>query len=126
MRRRGAQPTGNYIDSSRLEGLDVPTRSFRNIYDILDDLRIRRDFLEAGNLENLASFLSGYSFALTVHGVGEDFALDPAGSFANWLSWKYGAPLTLGWVSAVERLIQEGESPVESFFRLLDAFREES
>lgn len=103
----------------------MPAGPLRNIYDILDDSRLRREFLKGGSLEILASFLSGYSFALTVHGVDEDFVLDPAGPFTNWLSWKYGTPLTLGWVSAVERLIHEDESPVEAFLRLLDAFREE-
>ncbi|WP_414646346.1 hypothetical protein [Embleya scabrispora] len=74
----------------------------------------------------MMQWIGGYSAALTVHGLDEGFELGIAGPFTNWLSWNYGTSLSGGWVAAVEQLAQEGESSVEAFFQLLDAYRAES
>lgn len=101
-------------------------KGLRSIYDILDDQRLRRDWLrKGGTLDVMEGFLSGYSTALQIHGVAESFELDPVGAFNNWLSWKFGTSLTAGWATAVESLTQDHESSLEAFFRLLDAFRED-
>ncbi|MFF1904677.1 hypothetical protein [Kitasatospora sp. NPDC058218] len=102
----------------------MPAGEFHGIDDVLDDVRLRRQIIAKDDLGELASFLSGYSLALQIHGVDEDFALDPAGPFTNWLSWNFGTSLSHGWEAAVESLKHEGESSVEAFFRLLGEFRE--
>lgn len=79
-----------------------------------------------GSLGDLAQWLGGYAAALRVHGVDERFAFDAGGAFTNFLSWNYGTSLSGGWLRAVEQLAQNGESTIEAFFRLLDAFRADS
>ena len=97
---------------------------FRSVFDVLDDVRFRRDWLgKGGTLDGMVSFLSGYSIALKIHVADEDFDLDPVGAFTNWLSWNFGTGLSAGWASAVERLTHDGESSLQAFFRLVDAFR---
>ena len=67
--------------------------------------------------------LFGYSLALQVHNVPEQFELDPAlGPFARWLSWTRGWSMALGWAAAIEANTQDG-APLELFFSLLDEYR---
>jgi hypothetical protein len=90
-------------------------------------IRIRGGFIrDDETLGEIASLLSGYHLALQIHGIDEGFELGAVGPFCSWLSWNYGTSLTAGWASAVAQLTRDGESPVETFFRLLNAFREAS
>ncbi|WP_326607931.1 hypothetical protein OG930_41755 [Streptomyces sp. NBC_01799] len=69
--------------------------------------------------------LFGYSVALQVHGVDEEFAFHPSdGPFASWLRRKYRLPMALGWASAIERHLP-GEPALDTFFRLFDEFRQD-
>lgn len=77
------------------------------------------------SLADLAQWLGGYAAALHVHGVDERFGFDAGGAFTNWLSWNYGTSLSIHWFQAVEKLALDGESAIDAFFRLLDAFRAE-
>ncbi|MFH8476957.1 hypothetical protein [Streptomyces sp. NPDC018000] len=77
-----------------------------------------------GSLEELSTMLFGYSVALRVRGVDEEFAFHPSsGPFASWLSREYGLPMALGWVSAIERHVPDAP-PLDTFFRLFDEFRQ--
>ena len=105
----------------------MSTLQLHNIYDILDDPRLRRGFIRGDEtLNEIGLFLAGYHLALQVHDVDEDFQLGQVGPFCEWLSGKYRTERNAGWFVAVEQLIKEGESPFDAFFRLLNAFREDS
>ncbi|MGW8885935.1 hypothetical protein [Streptomyces sp. NPDC055749] len=102
-----------------------PIGELRNAFDLVEQVRLRSGvWVRNGSVEELSTMLFGYSVALQVHGVDEDFVFHPAaGPFAQWLGWKYGWSMATGWASAIERHLPD-EPPLEAFFRLLDEFRE--
>ncbi len=79
-------------------------------------------WLPQGSLRVLENMLVGYSVALDVHGVDEEFAMWPSGPFAMWLQDRYGWGMALGWARAIEEHA-DGEEPLTVFFRLLDEYR---
>ncbi len=68
--------------------------------------------------------LVGYKIALEVHGVDEQFDLWPDGPFSKWLA-RYGRSSALGWAAEIERQVEPGVTPLESFFAFLDEYRAE-
>ena len=76
-----------------------------------------------GSLQELMAILIGYSVALDVHGVPEEFDLGPVGPFAQWLQSTRGWPMSLGWAAAIEQRAQDDETALDAFFRLLDEYR---
>ncbi|MFJ5924665.1 hypothetical protein ACIQF6_18900 [Kitasatospora sp. NPDC092948] len=100
-----------------------PFDELQNVYDVLEHVRQRPGmFVRNGSLDELGLLLSGYGLALRIHGVDEQFDLDPAGPFAQWLSWTRGWPMVCGWAMAIEQN-RGDEPPLEAFFRLLDEWR---
>ncbi|MFB7719387.1 hypothetical protein [Nocardia sp. NPDC056100] len=104
-----------------------PVRECRDVYELLDqNVRPRPAlWVRDESLRDLEVLLFGYSTALRLHSVPEDFALDPVGSFAWWLRETYGwsAATVLGWARAIEDNLDEGETAMSAFFRLLDEYR---
>ncbi|MEV6103055.1 hypothetical protein [Nocardia sp. NPDC051981] len=97
----------------------------RDVYDLLDHSVRRRPLAWArgGSLQELQAILVGYSVALEVHSIPEEFALGPIGPFARWLESKYGWGMSLGWATAIEQHLCDGETATDVFFRLLDEYR---
>jgi hypothetical protein len=96
-----------------------------NIYEVLDrNIRLRPGmWVHNGSLRELMTILIGYSVALDVHDAPEDFDLGPVGPFAQWLQSTRGWSMSLGWADAIERRAQDGETALDTFFRLLDECR---
>ncbi|WP_079193545.1 barstar family protein [Streptomyces sp. CB02488] len=98
-----------------------------DVYDFLDQIRLRPGmWLPGGSLPHLRSLLTGYRAALAVHGVEEDFAFWPEDDFNRWFQERRGIAGSLSWAVEIELGTPEGSTPVEEFFRLLDAYRSES
>ncbi|MEW2069838.1 hypothetical protein [Streptomyces sp. NPDC007346] len=98
-----------------------------DMYDFLDRIRLRPDmWVSSGSLLPLPSLLTGYRAALGVHGIGDPFAFWPEDDFNRWLQEQRGITSSLTWAAEIERNTPEGLTPVEEFFRLLDAYRSES
>lgn len=97
----------------------------RDVYDLLDHNVRQRPLMWArgGSLQELQSILFGYSVALEVHAVPEEFVLGPIGPFARWLGSQYGWGMSLGWATAIEQHLDDGETAMDAFFRLLDEYR---
>ncbi|MFD3488710.1 hypothetical protein [Streptomyces sp. NPDC058665] len=75
-------------------------------------------------MQELATMLFGYSVALQVHALDEEFdTFRSCGPFARWLNRKYRWSTVRGWASAIEQNLPD-EPPLEAFFRLFDEFRE--
>ncbi|MFD6395372.1 hypothetical protein [Nocardia sp. NPDC060249] len=53
----------------------------------------------------------------------EEFAFGSSRNFARWLQKEYGWGLALGWATAIEDHLDEGETAMDAFFRLLDEYR---
>ncbi|MFF3174693.1 barstar family protein [Streptomyces sp. NPDC057900] len=103
-----------------------PWQDRTDVYDFLDRIRRRPGmWLPGGSLRHLELLLTGYRAALGAHGAEEDFAFRPEGDFNRWLQEWRGADSSRGWVADIERDTPEGSTPVEEFFRLLDAYRSE-
>ncbi|MDT0454983.1 hypothetical protein RM550_04390 [Streptomyces sp. DSM 41527] len=102
-----------------------PIAEWRDAFEFVEQVRLRPGmWVRGGSLEELSTMLFGYSVALRVHGVDEEFAFHPSsGPFASWLSREYGLPMALGWASAIERHLPD-EPPLDTFFRLFDEFRQ--
>ncbi|MGW6784178.1 hypothetical protein [Streptomyces sp. NPDC054987] len=97
---------------------------WQDAFDFVEQVRLRPGmFVRNGSVQQLSTMLFGYSVALLVHGVDEEFVFDPAsGPFARWLSHEYGWSMATGWARAIEHYLPD-ELPLEAFFRLLDEFR---
>lgn len=114
-------------DRSRMDPAVKGPADCGDVFDLLDhNVRQRPGmWMRDGSLLELESILFGYSIALQVHSVPEEFELSPTGSFARWLRAKHGWGMTLGWASAIEQHLRDGETAVEAFFRLLDDYRDD-
>ncbi|MBZ4319961.1 barstar family protein [Streptomyces huiliensis] len=112
---------------------DLPSRTVKHwqdcadAYDFLDQIRLRPGmWLPGGSLHDLQSMLIGYQVALGVHSIGEPCDFWPGGAFSQWLGTHLGGGSALGWAADIERHTPDGSTPVEEFFRLLDAYRSEA
>ncbi|MFM9444635.1 barstar family protein [Streptomyces acidiscabies] len=70
--------------------------------------------------------LTGYRVALGVHSIDEPWALWPEDDFSRWLREYRGITSSLTWAAEIERDTPDGSTPVEEFFRLLDAYRSDT
>ena len=97
----------------------------RSIYEVLDhNIRLRPGmWVHNGSLQELMTIVIGYSVALDVHGLSEEFDLGPVGPFAQWLQFTRGWSMSLGWAAAIEQRAQDDETALDAFFRLLDEYR---
>ncbi|MBQ0997512.1 barstar family protein [Streptomyces sp. RK62] len=95
-----------------------------DVYSFLDQIRLRPGmWLPGGSLQHLQSMLTGYRVALGLHGVDEPWAIWPEEDFSRWLHENRGIDSSLTWAAEIERSTPDGSTPVEEFFRLLDAYR---
>ncbi|WP_143202971.1 hypothetical protein [Streptomyces sp. CB02261] len=107
-----------------------PMDGFRNVYDLLDQVRLRPGMWVPGSsLTHLDTMLIGYSVALTVHDAEEDFPFWTPGRespFDTWLRKRNGYESSLRWSAQIEReAAAVGMPAIELFFTLLDQFRAE-
>lgn len=112
---------------------DLPTAAARHwrdcadVHEFLEQVRLRPGmWLPGGSLQHLQSMLIGYRVALAAHGVEEPWAFWPEDDFGRWLQEHRATGTSLDWAAAIERDTPEGSTPVEEFFRLLDAYRSET
>ncbi|MGW4699795.1 barstar family protein [Streptomyces sp. NPDC004285] len=97
------------------------------VYEFLDRIRLRPGaWLSGGSLRDLQSMLIGYQAALGVHSIDEPCDFWHGGAFSQWLGARLGGTSPLGWAAGIERNTPAGSTPVEEFFRLLDAYRSEA
>ncbi|MBB2913250.1 hypothetical protein FHS43_004548 [Streptosporangium becharense] len=102
-----------------------PPSEWQNVYGFLEEVRHRPGmWLRDGSLRDLEMILIGYRVALDVHGVEERFDFWPSGPFSAWLA-RYGRWSALGWAAEIERQVEPGTTPLESFFAFLDEYRAE-
>ncbi|CAM5230303.1 hypothetical protein GCM10010329_80140 [Streptomyces spiroverticillatus] len=96
-----------------------------DVYDFLDQIRLRPGMWlpPQRSLHHLESILVGYQVALGVHSVDEHFPFWGDGPFNQWLCEHFGRPSSLNWATQIEQETSDGATPVEEFFRLLDAYR---
>lgn len=93
-----------------------------NVFHLLDLMRLRPGmFVRDGSLRELQTLLAGYDTALDTHGVDE--GVPRMSHFSGWLRYKTDWPLALGWATAIEHNLVDGESALETFFRLTDEYR---
>ncbi|MEU6622024.1 barstar family protein [Streptomyces litmocidini] len=98
-----------------------------DVYDFLDQIRLRPGaWLSGGSLRDLQSMLIGYQVALGVHSIDEPCNFWHGRAFSQWLGTRLGGTSPLGWAADIERNTPEGSTPVDEFFRLLDAYRSDA
>ncbi|WP_233360143.1 barstar family protein [Streptomyces sp. CRPSP2-6A1] len=98
-----------------------------DVHDFLDQIRLRPDmWLSGGSLHDLQTMLIGYQVAVGVHSIDEDCDFWHGGAFSQWLGTRLGGSSPLGWAADIERDTPRGSTPVEEFFRLLDAYRSQA
>ncbi|MHC0432545.1 barstar family protein [Streptomyces sp. O3] len=98
-----------------------------DVYDFLDQIRLRPGmWLPGGSLHDLQTMLIGYQVALGVHSIDDPCDFWHGGAFSQWLGTHLGGTSPLGWAADIERNTPDGSTPVEEFFRLLDAYRSET
>ncbi|MCG3040034.1 barstar family protein [Streptomyces sp. S1A] len=98
-----------------------------DVYDFLDQIRLRPGmWLRGGSLRDLQTMLIGYQVALGVHSIDDPCDFWHGGAFNQWLGTRLGGTSPLGWAADIERNTPDGSTPVEEFFRLLDAYRSET
>ncbi|MFH9068919.1 barstar family protein [Streptomyces alboflavus] len=101
-------------------------RECSDVYDVLEQIRLRPGmWLPGGSLRHLHSLLIGYGAALAVHAPCEPFAFWPETDFTDWLHEHYGTDSSLTWAAEIERRTPAGSTPLDEFFRLLDAFKDD-
>ncbi|MDX3353706.1 barstar family protein [Streptomyces sp. ME01-24h] len=102
-------------------------QDYTNVYEFLDQIRLRPGmWLPGGSPQHLQSMLTGYRVALGVHSIDEPWAFGPEGDFSCWLCEYRGIASSLTWPAEIERNTPDGSTPVEEFFRLLDAYRSDA
>ncbi|MEU6815492.1 barstar family protein [Streptomyces sp. NPDC046860] len=102
-------------------------RDCTDVYDFLDQIRLRPGtWLRGGSLHDLQTMLIGYQVALGVHSIDDPCDFWHGGAFSQWLGARLGGTSPLGWAADIERNMPDGSTPVEEFFRLLDAYRSEA
>ncbi|MEU7041305.1 hypothetical protein AB0A77_09610 [Streptomyces varsoviensis] len=102
-------------------------RDCADVYDFLDQIRLRPGmWLSGGSLRELQTMLIGYQVALGVHSIDDPCDFWHDGAFSQWLGTRLGGTSPLGWAADIERGTPEGSTPVEEFFRLLDAYRSDT
>lgn len=102
-------------------------RDCRDVYDLLDQIRLRPGmWLPGGSLQHLQSMLLGYQVSVDVHSIDDPCDFWHGGAFSQWLGTHLGGSSPLGWVADIERNTPDDSTPVEEFFRLLDAYRSEA
>ncbi|MER7468621.1 barstar family protein [Streptomyces sp. NPDC097981] len=96
-----------------------------DVYDFLEQIRLRPSmWLPGGSLHHLQAMLLGYQVATSVHSVNEPFNF---WAFSQWLGKRlYGDSASYDWAADIDRNTPDGSTPVEEFFRLLDAYRSET
>ncbi|MCP3142703.1 hypothetical protein [Pyxidicoccus xibeiensis] len=92
------------------------------LFEWLDEVR-RRPSMYFATLRDLQMLVDGYSTALWVHSVDEGFALDSR-HFGAWLRLRRGWSLSCGWAAAVTSNSRSEADAAQTFFALLDEFRE--
>ncbi|MFF8607929.1 hypothetical protein ACF06X_18520 [Streptomyces sp. NPDC015346] len=107
-----------------------PQDEFENVFDLLDQVRLRPGMWVPGaSLLHLDSLLTGYRVAMTVHNAEEDFPFWTPGGvspFDDWLNNRNGSESSLRWSTQIEReAVTTNTPPIELFFALLDQFRSE-
>jgi hypothetical protein len=115
------------------QGGNVPTDNDneaaerRDVYDVLEQVRRRPTmWVRNGSLQELETMLFGYSVALDVHQVPEQFELRGGGGpFADWLRETRGWSLEYGWAACIETHAGS-QPPLELFFSPLDEYRARS
>lgn len=96
---------------------------FENVFGWLEFVRLRPGmFVRGGSLHELQTLLAGYDTALNIHGVDE--GVPRMDHFSAWLLHHTGWPLALGWATAIERHPVNGESAMDTFFRLASQYRQ--
>ncbi|MFC4518378.1 hypothetical protein [Streptomyces ehimensis] len=102
-------------------------RDCMDVYDFLEQVRLRPGmWLPGGSLRHLQAILIGYQIAATVHSVDDPCDFWHGGAFSQWLGKHLDGSSTLGWAADIERNTPAGSTPVEEFFRLLDAYRRDT
>ncbi|MEU3355175.1 hypothetical protein [Streptomyces sp. NPDC037389] len=102
-------------------------RDCTDVYDFLEQVRLRPGmWLHGGSLHHLQAILIGYQVAATVHSVDDPCDFWHGGGFSQWLGNHFDGTSPLGWASDIERNTPEGSTPVQEFFRLLDAYRQDT
>ncbi|MDX3326930.1 MULTISPECIES: barstar family protein [Streptomyces] len=95
-----------------------------DVYDFLDQVRLRPGmWLSGGSLHDLQTMLIGYQVALGVHSIDDPCDFWHGGAFSQWLGTRLGGSSPLGWAADIQRNTPDDSTPVEEFFRLLDAYR---
>lgn len=98
-----------------------------DVYDFLDQVRLRPGmWLRGGSLHDPESMLMGYQVALGVNSINEPCDFWHGGAFSKWLGTRLGGTGPLGWAADIERNTPAGSTPVDEFFRLLDAYRSDA
>ncbi|WP_416482685.1 barstar family protein [Streptomyces sp. CL12] len=98
-----------------------------DVHDFLDQIRLRPGmWLSGGSLHDLRTMLIGYQVAVGVHSIDERCDFWHGGAFSQWLGTRLGGTSPLGWAADIERNTPRGSTPVEEFFRLLDAYRSDA
>ncbi|MEV7282444.1 barstar family protein [Streptomyces sp. NPDC093111] len=98
-----------------------------DVYDFLEQIRLRPSaWLSGGSLRDLQSMLMGYQVALGVHSINELCDFWHGGAFSQWLGTRLGGTSPLGWAADIERNTPGDSTPVDEFFRLLDAYRSDA
>ncbi|WP_244188748.1 barstar family protein [Streptomyces yokosukanensis] len=113
------------------EDLPAPTakhwQDCTHVYDFLDQIRLRPGmWLSGGSVHDLQTMLIGYQVALGVHSIDDPCDFWHGGAFSQWLGTRLGGSSPLGWAADIERNTPDGSTPVEEFFRLLDAYRSDA
>ncbi|GAA2333968.1 barstar family protein [Streptomyces kunmingensis] len=112
-------PTGDSRDITAKHWQDCS-----DVYDFLDQIRLRPGvWLLGGSLHHLQSMLIGYQVALGAHSIEEPCDFWPGGAFSQWLATRLDGSSALGWAATIEHSTPDGSTPVDEFFRLLDAYR---
>ncbi|CAL9612881.1 barstar family protein [Streptomyces sp. enrichment culture] len=98
-----------------------------DVYDFLDQIRLRpRMWLRGGSLHDPQTMLIGYQVALGVNSIHEPGDFWHGGAFSQWLGTRLSGTSPLGWAADIERNTPAGATPVDEFFRLLDAYRSDA
>ncbi|MFC8011030.1 hypothetical protein [Streptomyces cinereoruber] len=102
-----------------------PPTEFENVYDFLDQVRLRPGvWVPGSSLAHLDPMLLGYRVAMEVHDAEEDFPFWTPGGDTPFDTWLNGRPSALRWSTQIEHEAETTGTPtIELFFTLLDQFR---
>jgi len=115
-------PRSGFVQQSN-QTVGIAIMKWRNLKDVVPELKKRPGmFIGSNSIFDLATFLQGYDFALSVHGITKESLFDEDISFHDWIALRtHYYESTSGWANMLTETYGENRA-LEQFWGHYDEY----